>query len=526
MTEYDLAIVGSGFSGSLMAMIGRRLGRSVILLERGRHPRFAIGESSTPLANLVLEQLAERYDLPAVRSLTKWGSWQRTHPEIVCGLKRGFTFYHHEFGKPFCDDHENRANELLVAASPHDEIADTHWYRPDVDHFLVEQAQSLGVEYCDETSTNLVSEDEKGTRLKITRDGRAREIHAKLLVDASGPRGFLQNALQLGERSFAGLRSAAALYAHFSGVNRWGDTHQTNFLPPYPPDDAAVHHVFDGGWIWVLRFKNGLTSAGVAATEALARELSLEDGGAAWERLLERLPSVRAIFVASKATTPFFYLPRLPFRASTAARGSWVMLPSAAGVVDPLLSTGMALTLLGIERLAEIIERKWGTETMRAELFSLGERTLSELDATARLVAALYVNLRDFEVFSALTLLYFASASFSESARRLERPDLARSFLLHDDPCFGPALAACCNEALQIKTSAQRTALLANIRSTIEPFDIAGLGKTDRRNWYPALADDFIESAHKLDVSRERAAEALTMAGFTPDSGRLIQQWH
>ena len=32
------------------------LGYDVVLLERGTHPRFAIGESSTPLANLSLER--------------------------------------------------------------------------------------------------------------------------------------------------------------------------------------------------------------------------------------------------------------------------------------------------------------------------------------------------------------------------------------------------------------------------------------------------------------------------------------
>ena len=50
--DADVAIVGSGFAGSLTALALRRQGRSVVLLERGRHPRFAIGESSTPLANL------------------------------------------------------------------------------------------------------------------------------------------------------------------------------------------------------------------------------------------------------------------------------------------------------------------------------------------------------------------------------------------------------------------------------------------------------------------------------------------
>src|SRR5215475_13207262 len=105
---YDIAVVGSGFAGSLMAMIARRLGLSVVLLERGRHPRFAIGESSTPLANLLLEELAGRYDLPQLAPLAKWSRWQKTHPEIPCGLKRGFTFFHHCRGQPWTDASDRR----------------------------------------------------------------------------------------------------------------------------------------------------------------------------------------------------------------------------------------------------------------------------------------------------------------------------------------------------------------------------------------------------------------------------------
>ena len=86
--DCDLAIVGSGFAGTLLAMIARRLGRSVLMIERGRHPRFAIGESSTPLANLWLEILADRYDLPRLRPLSQWGTWQASHPHIGCGTPK------------------------------------------------------------------------------------------------------------------------------------------------------------------------------------------------------------------------------------------------------------------------------------------------------------------------------------------------------------------------------------------------------------------------------------------------------
>ena len=65
----DVAIMGSGFAGSLMALILERQGRRVILLERGCHPRFTIGESSTPLTNLMLEDLCRRYGLPRLAPL-------------------------------------------------------------------------------------------------------------------------------------------------------------------------------------------------------------------------------------------------------------------------------------------------------------------------------------------------------------------------------------------------------------------------------------------------------------------------
>src|SRR6266513_6159197 len=183
--DFDIAVVGSGFAGSLAAMIARRLGRSVVLLERGKHPRFVIGESSTPLANLLLEELARRYDLPRLLPLAKWGTWQKAYPQIPCGLKRGFTFYHHQIGLPFAHDPERR-DQLLVAASPHDEVADTHWYRADFDHFLVREAQAAGAEYLDQTALSQIETHPESIAVVGTRKGGPVRITARLAIDASG----------------------------------------------------------------------------------------------------------------------------------------------------------------------------------------------------------------------------------------------------------------------------------------------------------------------------------------------------
>src|SRR6266550_2738706 len=81
------------------------------------------------------------------------------------------------------------------------------------------------------------------------------------------------------------------------------------------------------------------------------------DGGAAWDRLLATLPSVADQFRPARAVLPFVHAPRLAFRSARVSGPSWALLPSAAGVIDPLLSTGFPLTLLGIMRLADLLER-------------------------------------------------------------------------------------------------------------------------------------------------------------------------
>jgi FADH2 O2-dependent halogenase len=510
-------------------------------VERGRHPRFAIGESSTPLANLLIEELADRYELPRIRPFSKWGTWQRTRSEVPCGLKRGFSFFFHPPGERLEDD-DSHARQLLVAASPHDEIADTHWYRPSFDEMLVREAEAAGAIHLDETRLDRVRHEGALTILEgARRNGASVRVTAPFVIDASGPRGFLHHALGFEEAPLRWLPPTSGLFTHFEGVERWDQLRPAvaAMPPPYPVDDAALHHVFPGGWIWMLRFNNGITSAGVAHTHgARADALRLGEGAPAWERLLETLPSVREQFHAARARAvhPFVYAPRVAFRSRQVCGDTWALLPSAAGVIDPLLSTGFPLTLLGIARLVDLLERTAdGSDARQAALREYAQVTQDELDITEQLVGALYANMADPPVFKRLGLLYFAAASFSEAARRLGRPELAPGFLLHRHPRFGPELRACAAEAVEIAAMASsnaasvtassapcaaasgalREALLARIDIAIEPFDIAGLRDRTRRDWYPAHAEDLIAGASKLGASADDIDRLLTRSGFT-----------
>ncbi|MBL8205451.1 MAG: tryptophan 7-halogenase [Blastocatellia bacterium] len=514
-TDFDLAIVGSGFSGALLAMIARRIGLSVILLERSAHPRFAIGESTSPLMNLILEQLAERYDLPRLKPLTTWGEWQRTYPEVIGGLKRGFTYFKHEVGTRYRTA-ENRANQLLVAASPNDETADTHWLRSSVDHFLLNEAVALGAEYLDHANlTSLEWLPNGSAKLIGNRREQPVRVSAKFVVDASGPSGFLSRQLDLPETKFAGYPATQSLFSHFINVPRCDQMpdYQVAERPPYPMDDAALHHVFDSGWMWVLRFNNGVTSAGIAVTDQLANELKLSEGVAAWRRFLARFPSIAAQFAEAEAIREFTWMPRLAYRATQVAGNDWALLPSAAAFVDPLFSTGMPLALLGVERLGCLLAESFGRTDFQQRLQAYNDITLAEADHTAQFIAGCYAAFPQFELFTNYSMFYFAAASFSEMARRLQQSHLVRRFLAADHPTFAAAKLSL-GRALREGSVPDPEKFAAEVQSQTDCLNIAGLCDDTKSNWYDVDFADIIRASNKLEMTAEEMRATLQQAAW------------
>ncbi len=529
----DIVVVGSGFGGSIMAMVCRRLGRSVVLLERGRHPRFAIGESSTPLANLLLEAIGEQFDLTFLAEFAKWGVWQEKHPNITCGLKRGFTFFHHREGECFRRFRDHR-NELLVAASPCAALADTHWYRPDFDAFLARKAVEIGVEYFEESRIVAVEEEAECLKLWVQRPAGMLCLQARFVIDASGPRGALFRLFNLREQAVDGMPPTQGLFAHFRNVRRCEELEafQLEGTPPYPIDDAAVHHLFPGGWFWVLAFNNGLTSAGVAATDDWAARLDLENlagGGGfakkalAWPAILSRFPSLQRAFADAAAVVPFFHQRRVSFLSSAFHSRRWALLPSAAAAVDPLFSTGFPLNLLGIVRLAGMIGRFFEMPEWPACLEQYAQTTRDEACRVGRLVGAAYQAMGCPKLFNAVAGLYFAAVSFEEANRRLRRVPGDNGFLLGSHLSFRDRLDRCLERIRdQLANGSllpeQQSRLAADIRQTIEPFDVIGISNPEAVNWHPVRLDALFQSAHKLESHTADIREMLARCGIDSTS--------
>ena len=418
--DADVAIVGSGFAGALTALALRQRGRRVALIERGRHPRFAIGESSTPLANLLLEELADRYDLPRIRPFSKWGTWQRTRPGRRLRPEARLQFFFHELGRAV----RRRRRRTRSSAARRRQPA-----RRDRRHALVparlrSRARARGgARAAPSTSTRRASRDPAGERRADARGhaptGARSASPARFVIDASGPRGFLHGALGPGERRRDGCRRRRVSTRTSTASTRWDRRARRRRAPPYPSTTPALHHVFPGGWIWVLRFNNGITSAGAALTDPLAAALACVR-----RRSRPGIVCLRGClpFATSSATARADAAVRATRRAwRSAAHGRRRELGAAAvgrGVIDPLLSTGFPLTLLGIARLLDLLETTFaGAGTRGALADTRGHTGGAGRDGAARRGA-----LRD---HGRLRRCSSASASSTSPRRASARPSAA-----------------------------------------------------------------------------------------------------
>jgi FADH2 O2-dependent halogenase len=515
----EIAIVGSGFAGSLLARVLAVLGYEVVLLERGTHPRFAIGESSTPLANLSLERLGTRYGLADCYAMATHGRWLARYPEVRRGLKRGFTFYRHHPGEPFA----NRGFEserLLVAASANDEISDTHWLRADVDHHFVREAITAGVDYRDRADLTSAEFGIDGARLSGRRNGTPFSLRANFVIDASGPGGFLARQLAIPSGLEKTETRAALVFSHFDDVLLMKDIVPGLPEGPYPDDWAAVHHVIDEGWMYSLRFDHGTTSAGFLLTPGAMRAFDTSNAESLWHALLGRYPTLTALFADARAVTPIGYRPLIQHRLARGAGERWALMPHAYAFVDPLFSTGIAWGLRAVDRFALLFERaKHGRGVPGPNDLSRYDALLSaEADQIDRLVAGAYEAMAHFDLFAAQAMLYFATVSFAEVGQRLTGSDDVawNGFLGVGDPVSEPLPRESLARLREIThgrgesgTADARRRFVNWIAEAIDPRNVAGLANPERRNLYPVDFDALIERHALLGLSRPELLASL-----------------
>jgi len=501
-----VAIVGAGFAGSILARVLEVQGHDVTLVEKSRHPRFAIGESSTPLAAICLERLADRYALPELRNLAAYGRWMEAMPHVRRGLKRGFTFYGHERNHPFSNTMRNN-RRLLVAASPEDRIADSHWLRSDVDAYLAKMATDAGVRYLDRTQ---MTSAEIGESIKLLGNGPngTVSIDTDVAIDAAGNAGFLGRQLGLASAERPTNLTTALVFGHFEGVQPFADVASiSNSMPagPYPDDRAAVHHLLREGWMYQLPFDHGIVSAGFLIEHGpwwkVQQTMSPRE---LWDDMLYAYPSLADQFSDAKPVTEIQVVPQLQRRLETAAGPNWALLPYSYAFSSPMFSTGIAWSLVAVERIARAFE---DPATLPSAFDRYDALLRDEAVHLEHLVAGAYATRHDFDAFVEYAMLYFAAASFSEASQRLL--DVARDghewcwdgFLGARDPQLQPLIELISKD---LRTAQPDPSELASrIREGIASRNVAGLSDASRNRMYPVDLDDLAKKADLLGLTTE-----------------------
>ncbi len=495
MKTYFAFVLGSGFSGSLLAWILASQGRDTLVVDRGRHPRFAIGESSTPTADFLIAYLAQRWSLPALEPLAAFGAWQANYPQLRCGKKRGFSYFGHRAGESFVDNNGNDSS-LLVAASVDDAWSDTHWYRADVDQFLAKQAVEAGATLLE--STQLVSalyEPAQG-RWRIELNTQCSEqltapkrqtVYASWLIDASGFGNGTEAWLgHVADQDWMRTRSGA-LFGHFDGVASFSQA-QPNYrrevLECFDSDDAAQHHVVEDGWYWMLRFQGSRTSVGFVASDGY--RMGATERGIDWRQRLHQYPTIEGLMSRSVLVDPrepsgvptLGVVERMSRCRSTGAGRGWAMMPVTYGFVDPLHSTGIAHSLSGVSRIADALLGP--NERIQPSLIDYAGDLRGEIEWIDLLVSGSYRGLPHFARFASFASFYFAASIAFENALAIDPAHWPTGFLSANDQALLASAQRIWRAASQPEWS--DASYTAEIRHAIEPWNTAGLLDPKKRN--------------------------------------------
>ena len=498
MKQYDFLVVGSGFAGSITAMALKQSGYDVCLVERERHPRFAIGESSTPIADMILRTIAEKYNLPKLKQISRYGTWQKNYPQVICGLKRGFSYYMHRQKEPFQPDAEH-SRELLVAASENDENSDTNWLRSDVDHFLLKEARATGVECYEETEVQKVERvnENKVWNIHLKSFEVSETVQCSWIIDATGSTAFSNRFLGTSATTEGFHTHSSAIFSHFHNVPHWIDTLEELGAKsddyPYLPDYSALHQVLEEGWMWMLRFNNGLLSAGIVLDgndASYHAELSNE---LLWNKILQSYPSLSNLFenaVHAEMPGKFLETGRMQRKLNRIYGEGWISLPHSGGFVDPLHSTGIAFTLSGVEKILRLFEAGSISNDVQDGLQKYQDDFFKELFLIDMLVSSSYYARKSPKLFFASTMLYFiASVRYEQGRLGGETPE---TFL-----CAGEtSIRAIIEESLSELKSWNQSGcdpesvkgIISSIRKRIAPFNNVGLMDPSAKNMYEHTA--------------------------------------
>lgn len=363
--KYDVVILGSGIGGSMLACILAKHGISTLLIEELTHPRFAIGESLIPETGVRLRILAEKHGVPEIGWLGAFHAL-RDNVSSGCGVKRSFAFLYHREGERHRAGDTNQLPTLTPPFGP-----DSHLFRQDTDAYLASIAVKYGAHFRQQTKISGIDFEVDEVKLH-TASGEV--IRGAFLIDGGGMRSHVATQLGLRDETPRFRTDTRALYTHMLDVKPADLLLDGRKVTPSPLAQGTMHHIFDGGWIWVIPFgnhrhsTNPLTSVGMMLDR---RKYPTPQGAPEDEfrTIIARFPSIRRHFAEATAVRPWIGTGRIQFSQKHHIGPRFIQLPHAACFVDPLFSSGMSVLTVAVDLMSEALLGAFADNDFAVERF-------------------------------------------------------------------------------------------------------------------------------------------------------------
>jgi FADH2-dependent halogenase len=367
---YDVAIIGGGPAGSTAATLLARAGRSVIVLERDKFPRFHIGESLLPFSTKAFDRLGVREKLDRT-FLPKFGG------EIVaaCGT-RGVKFY-------FKDGFRAKRDRAYQVT------------RSEFDKLLLDHSRENGAEVREETDVKKIDFASDRVRLEVSSQNsntpalqHSHLVEARYLLDCSGRQTVLGSFFKF-KKMYDHLQKFS-VFAHYENVDRAEGI------------DGTLIRMVRGldRWFWMIPLTPTRMSIGVVMDTATFRAMKLAPEPAL-EKCINEQPMVLERMKRAERVSPVYSAGDYSYRNAELFGDRWLLAGDAAGFIDPVFSSGVFLAIMSAERAADVLDEVLRDESRKPRLFKNYARRVNYImDMYLTFVTSWYGRGKEFlEVF-------------------------------------------------------------------------------------------------------------------------------
>lgn len=392
-TQFDVIILGSGLAGSILATVLAKHNLRVLTIDKNAHPRFAIGEAMTPDTDLMMSILSYQYSVPEINHLSSFENICKHISPSACGLKRSFNFIYHRSGEK-----QTLAETNKVGVHP-----SSHLFRQEIDSYMAKVAVNYGAKLLEKTSVKEINIDRQGVEVTID---SGEQFTAKYIVDGSGYRSPLGEKFNLRENPIRFKTHSRSIFTHMTGVKRYDDCvpKSNDKLPWY---QGTLHHIFDGGWMWVIPFdnhersNNPVCSVGINFDSRRFPKTNLSPEQE-FKNFLEQFPGVAIQFENAQPVRNWISTDRLQYSSRSCTGERFYLLPHAAGFIDALYSFGLVNSCTIIIPLANRIIKAISGNNYSPENFRDIELLQQKLlDYNDNLVNCSYISFSNFRLWDA-----------------------------------------------------------------------------------------------------------------------------